>query len=102
HCRTLNFIEPRRGLFAVVFHKLPVWVYLESGFFAIGCQKDLVVPLTIGIVFPYYLNDLSACRLFFDCLLDRRRERFEIDLFLGILSRLSGRAQTKPDADSRY
>jgi hypothetical protein len=29
---------------------------------------DLVVPFAVRIVFPHYLNDLSACGLFLDCL----------------------------------
>ena len=73
-------------LFAVVFHEL---VYLKSRFFAIGCEKDLVVPLPVGISFPYYFSDFSAFRFLFNCILDGRRERFEIDLFAGILSMLS-------------
>lgn len=34
-------------------------------------DEDFVVPFTIGIVFPDYVHDLSACCLLTNCLLDR-------------------------------
>jgi hypothetical protein len=57
--------------FAVMFHELPVRVYLETGFFPVRFVDDLIVPFAIRIVFPNYLNDISACRLLLDCLLNR-------------------------------
>jgi hypothetical protein len=99
--RAKIFIE-RCGLFAVLSQEFPVRINLESRLFAVRCNEDLVVPSAIGIVFPEHLNDVSACRLLFNGLLDRCGERFEINLFSGMFSRLSSRAQSKPDAESRY
>jgi hypothetical protein len=63
----------RCGLF-VLLYEIPVWVHFKQGLFTARFDERLVIPLTIGIVFPYNLNDLSACRLFFNCALDGRRE----------------------------
>ena len=68
------FKRGRCGLF-VLLYEIPVRVHLKQGLFTVRFDEHLVIPLTIGIVFPYYLNDLSACRLFVNCLLDRFGER---------------------------
>src|SRR6476620_4565115 len=62
------------GLF-VLLYESPVRVHFKQGLFTARFDERLVIPLTIGIVFPYNLNDLSACRLFVNCLLDRFGER---------------------------
>jgi hypothetical protein len=57
-------MRQRFGLF-VLLYEIPVGVHLKQGLFTARFDEHLVIPLTIGIVFPYYLNDVSACRLTF-------------------------------------
>ena len=47
----------------MLLYEIAVRVHFESRLFAVCFDEDLVVPLTIGIVFPDYLYDLSAYRL---------------------------------------
>jgi hypothetical protein len=58
-----------------LFYEFPVRIHSEARLFAVCFDEHFVVPLTIRIIFFDYLDDLSACRLFFNCLLDRCGER---------------------------
>src|SRR5215211_2891879 len=93
-----NLCDSNSGLF-VLLHEVSVRIDLKLRLFTVRCNQHFVVPLAIGIVFPHYLNDVSAGGLFLDCLLDCCRQRLDVDLFSRMFSRFSGPAQSKPDAD---
>jgi hypothetical protein len=59
--------------FGVLLHEFPVGIDFEAPFFPARFDDDLVVPLAIRVVFPFYLNDLPARCLLIDCLLDGGR-----------------------------
>ena len=82
----------------VVFHETSVRIHLEPRLLTVGFDDNLVIPLPIRVVFPDYPNDVSACCLLINCLLNRCGERFQINLFSGMFSGLGGRAESEPDA----
>src|ERR1700752_127047 len=49
------------GLF-VLLHEVSVWIHFKLRIFTVHFGEHLVVPLAIGIVFPHYLHNVSACR----------------------------------------
>ena len=60
---------------AVMPHDFPVHIHLETRFFPVRFDDDLIEPLAIRIVFSDDPNDLSTCRLLINGLLDRCGER---------------------------
>jgi hypothetical protein len=46
----------------VLFYEVAVRIHLKLRLFTARLNQYFVVPLAIWIVFPHYLNDLSACR----------------------------------------
>jgi len=82
----------------VVLHETSVRIHLETRLLPVGFDNNLVIPLPIRVVFPDYPNDVSACCLLINCLLDRRGERFQVNLFSGMFSGLSGCAESEPNA----
>ena len=75
----------------VVLHETSVRIHLETRLLPVGFDNNLVIPLPIRVVFPDYPNDVSACCLLINCLLDRCGEGFQVNLFSGMFSGLSGR-----------
>ena len=82
----------------VVLHETSVRIHLETRLLPVGFDNNLVIPLSIRVVFPHYPNDVSACRLLINCLLDWCGERFQVNLFSGVFSGLSGCAKSEPNA----
>ena len=85
----ISFCDSSCGLFcnyAVLFHELPVRVYLKSRLFPVRFDDDLIVPFSVWVVFPYDVNYGSACRLLVNCVLDGCGERLQVDLFSRMLS----------------
>ena len=66
----LNYYATTAASLFVLPNEIPVCVHLTSRFFPIRFDEHLVIPLTVGIVFPYYFHNLFPCRLLINCLLD--------------------------------
>ena len=82
----------------VMLHETSARIHLETRLLAAGFDNNLVIPLPIRVVFPDYPNDVSACCLLINCLLDCCGERFQVNLFSGMFSGLSGCAESEPNA----
>jgi hypothetical protein len=82
----------------VVLYETSVRIHLETRLLPAGFDNNLVIPLPIRVVFPDYPNDVSACCLLINCLLDCRGERFQVNLFSGMFSGLSACAENEPNA----
>ena len=85
----------------MLFPQFPIWIDLEAPLLSVRSDDDFVVPLAIGVVFPFYPNDLTSSRLLVNCLLDGGGERLHLDHFPGLLSYLRGRATSETGADHR-
>ena len=82
----------------VMLHETSARIHLETRLLAAGFDNNLVIPLPIRVVFPDYPNDVSACCLLINCLLDCCGEGFQVNLFSGMFSGLSGCAESEPNA----
>jgi hypothetical protein len=82
----------------VVLHETSVRIHLETRLLPVGFDNNLVIPLPIRVVFPDYPKDVSACCLLIDCLLDCCGQRFQVNFFSGMFSKLSGCAESEPNA----
>ena len=83
----------------MLFQQFPIWIDLEAPLLSVRSDDDFVVPLAIGVVFPFYPNDLTASRLLADRLLDGGGERLHLDHFPGLLSYLRGHTTSETDTD---
>ena len=59
----------------VLSQEFPVWINLEARLFSVRFDDDLIIPFAVGVVFSFYLNDLSSRRLLINCLLNRGGKR---------------------------
>ena len=60
---------------AVLSQEFPVWINLDAGLFSARFDDDLIIPFTVGVVFFFYLNDLSSRHFLLNCFLDRDGKR---------------------------
>ena len=58
--------------FGVLSQDLPVWIDLEARLFSVRFDDDLIIPF--GVVFSFYLNDISSRRFLLELSLGQRRE----------------------------
>ena len=82
-------------------NEFSVRIHFEAPLFAVASDDDLIVPLATDVVLPFHPHDLSAGRLFVDCLLDVGGKRFELDHFSRLLFYLRGNTESEAGAD-RY
>jgi hypothetical protein len=97
--RRLRLVGSWLFFLAVCLEEFSVRVDLESPFFPLRSDDDFIVPLAVGVVFPFHPNNLSASRLLVGCLLNGGGERLHLNHFPGLFSCLRSHATSETGAD---